>query len=230
MNDSPEHFKLFVVGERSGDPSTWSRWISKMLVLARDEAHASELSDGFSRGRCGRLTPHRSRAAFGLRRSMYELGKSNFLNLRHASAVMYTLINIDPAIVSNFLRGVPVMPPGSFNRAASRQKYRSGNTSDPTSGPITASSNVWCSVWCAIALRISPILSIACLSVFGRIPTRYAISGRRRNVGRQDSNIVKDVCDATGIHEELLLATRRERRRCNLSHEYRADDVALRNP
>jgi len=43
-----EQFRLFVVGERSGDPSKWSRWTSKMLVLARDEAHAIELSDGYA--------------------------------------------------------------------------------------------------------------------------------------------------------------------------------------
>ncbi len=48
MSEPREEFRLFVVGERSGDPSTWSRWASKVLVLARDEAHAIDLSDGFS--------------------------------------------------------------------------------------------------------------------------------------------------------------------------------------
>jgi hypothetical protein len=46
---SDPKLKLFVVGESSGDPSTWSQWTVKTLVVAETAVDALRMADRDSR-------------------------------------------------------------------------------------------------------------------------------------------------------------------------------------
>jgi hypothetical protein len=43
--DEAKKLKLFVVGESSGDPSTWDAWTQKHLVIAASKERAIALTD-----------------------------------------------------------------------------------------------------------------------------------------------------------------------------------------
>jgi hypothetical protein len=45
MTPKKPQLKLFVVGERSGDPSTWDAWTQKHLVIAENKEQAAEMVD-----------------------------------------------------------------------------------------------------------------------------------------------------------------------------------------
>lgn len=46
MNDDTSRLNLYVVGELSGDPQTWSPWtLQRCLVVAHDEKEAIELCE-----------------------------------------------------------------------------------------------------------------------------------------------------------------------------------------
>jgi hypothetical protein len=52
MKEKPETsaLKLFVVGERSGDPNDWGQWTTKALVIASSAEEALRLTDRDPRG------------------------------------------------------------------------------------------------------------------------------------------------------------------------------------
>jgi hypothetical protein len=49
MSDQDHKLKLFVVGERSGDPADWDELSSRAIVWAESEAQARDLTGHFSR-------------------------------------------------------------------------------------------------------------------------------------------------------------------------------------
>jgi hypothetical protein len=45
VSDETPKLKLFVVGESSGNPSTWDHWTQKHLVIAESKERAIALTD-----------------------------------------------------------------------------------------------------------------------------------------------------------------------------------------
>jgi hypothetical protein len=48
VNDTTGKLKLFVVGESSSDPATWSKWGGRAIVIAHDAEEAYGMVEGFS--------------------------------------------------------------------------------------------------------------------------------------------------------------------------------------